>query len=295
MAGALWTPEAERLTPVGTPGTMSGVGGPRATLHCTVSDPGSFDAMHRTLRIKAAEPHYLYDPANDRLGQYFPLDRSARALKGSPDVSPSHNKAGKVNIQVEVCAQPKDWTKGWTPGRRFRAMMRDIASWGVKPEFVARLPRNADDRDNVDQPASVVYGNAGGGLWWGHCHYKKPEIHWDPGPINEARFFAGYPNQEDDVTPQDKKDIAKLVWDEIIGFGIDGEIPRSAGWALGAVLRDGQRQSAQIAAIKAVDPVALATAVAAALPQASVSVDDLAKAIVTELVDRTTDTEEKAP
>jgi hypothetical protein len=188
--GEVWIPEAERLTPAGHAGTMSGIGGPRATLHCTVSDPGSFDAMVGVLTRKAAEPHLVWDPLTDRLGQFFPLTSSARALvSGSHAVS--HNKMGTVNIQVEVCARPVDWTAGATfrPGPRFRAMMRAIRSHGVRNDFVARLARTSDD--NVRQSwATFSSTSAGGARWWGHCNVPAPETHWDPGPISTARFFA---------------------------------------------------------------------------------------------------------
>ena len=122
--GERWIPEAEDLKPVGSHGPMSGRGGPRATLHCTVSTPGSFNAMHRVLTSKKSEPHLLYDPATDRLGQYFPLDRRARALMTG------HNDVGTVNIQIEVCASTDDWTarSDWRPGKNFRAMIRAIRS-----------------------------------------------------------------------------------------------------------------------------------------------------------------------
>ena len=103
-------------------------------------------------------------------------------------------------------------------------------------------------------------------------------------------WAAGYPkNQEDDVTPQDKKDIIDGVMNYVIGEDVTGT-PRNVRWALGAILRDGQRQSVQIAGIKDADPRAIAAAVAAALPGQDVNIDDLARAIVTQLVDQTQST-----
>lgn len=279
--GEVWIKEAKRLTPAGTAGTMSGVGGPRATLHCTVSNPGSFNAMHRVLVDKRAEPHLLYDPLTDQLGQYFPLDKSARALKGSPEVSPSHNKAGTVNIQVEVCAQPNDWTVNWKPGPNFRAMMRAIASWGIKPEFVFRLPKSGSDRVNVARPRSVVTSTSGGGKWWGHCHYPYPEIHWDPGPINLDRFFGA-------ATPEDDMPSADEIADAILKRTVKDTAgnDRQLGWSIGAILRDGQRQSLQMAALdetikvlsasKGVDPALIAAEVAKAVKErlAQITVTD---------------------
>jgi len=199
--GALWTPEAIDLKPAGTSGTMSGVGGPRATAHVTVSPSGAktvsgkvnpdgwFWAMHAVLTGKRAEPHYLYDPLTDKLGQYFPLNKSARALAQSNFLPYSHNKVGTVNIQVEVVADTGDFTRYWKPGPNFRAMMRDIRSWGIADRFIFRLADTAADRSNVVRPNRLLTSTEGGGQWWGHCHYGDGESHWDP-DCDEARFFA---------------------------------------------------------------------------------------------------------
>jgi hypothetical protein len=205
--GERWIAEAEQLTPSGAPGTMSGVGPPRAICHVTVSRPGSFDAMHRVLTDKMAEPHLLYDWATDRLGQYFPLDRSARALKrGARDVS--CNKVGTVCIQIEFCSMPDGFTRYWTPGPNFRALMRAIASWGITPQFVARA--NTSAGDNVRQTWETYLATGG---WWGHCHVPEND-HWDPGPIDQAAFFAAAgitttPQEDDMATPAE---IAAAVW-----------------------------------------------------------------------------------
>jgi hypothetical protein len=193
--GEIWIPEAEDLKAAGSSNTMSGIGGPRATLHCTVSNPGSFDAMHRVLISKTSEPHLLYDPKTDRLGQYFPLNKSARALARGT-LAYSHNKVGSVNIQIEVCAMPVDWTANdanWNPGKNFKAMMRAIRSWGIKDEFIYRPAKSAADRSNVVRPNALLTSNTGGSKWWGHCHYGQGETHWDPGPINLQRFFGAAP------------------------------------------------------------------------------------------------------
>ena len=217
MGGATpirWIAEAEDLRPSGTSGTMSGKGGPRATLHCTVSSPTQFNDMHRVLIGKQAEPHLLYSFAEDRLGQYFPLDRSARALMGSTRTPSgiSHNRVGTVNIQIEVVGTTDDWTArpDWRPGPKFRAMMAAIASWGIRPEFIYRPATSSTDRANVVRSFATMTGDAGGWKWWGHCHYPDGESHWDPGRVNVSRFFAAAYGgtvtptpapPEDDMTP----------------------------------------------------------------------------------------------
>ena len=196
-----WIAEAEQLTPSGAPGTMSGVGPARAICHVTVSRPGSFDAMHRVLTDKQGEPHLLYDWATDRLGQYFPLDRSARALKrGARDVS--CNKVGTVCIQIEFCSLPDGFTSYWTPGPNFRALMRAVRSWGVEPRWVARAGTTI--ADNVRQTWETYLSTGG---WWGHCHVPEND-HWDPGPIDQAAFLAA---AEGDNMPT-PAEIATAVW-----------------------------------------------------------------------------------
>jgi hypothetical protein len=202
MSGEIWIAEAEDLNPSGSAGTMSGQGGPRATLHCTVSNPGSFAAMDDVLTSKQAEPHLLYDYKTDRLGQYFPLNKSSRALmSGSHSVS--HNKMGTVNIQIEVCANPIDWTADddWHPGPNFRAMIRAVRSWGIADRFVTRLANSGSD--NVRRSWDTFDSSStGGALWWGHCHVPSPESHWDPGPLNLAAFFAA----ADPIVTEPKED-----------------------------------------------------------------------------------------
>lgn len=190
--GTRWIPEAEDLKPVGGHNPMSGVGGPRATLHCTVSGTHQFNDMHRVLIHKRAEPHLLYSFRDDRLGQYFPLDRAARSLGRSYGMAYSNNRVGSVNIQVEVVGTVDDWTarSDWNPGPNFRAMMRAIRSWGIEPKPIYRFAQTAADRSRVVMDRTWLTSSKGGGRWWGHCHYPAPENHWDPGRVNVARFFA---------------------------------------------------------------------------------------------------------
>jgi LysM domain-containing protein len=195
-----WTQEAEDLLAVGSSGTPAG-GPAKAVLHVTVSPSGGdfFSAMHRTLTEKKAEPHYLYDPVTDRLGQYFALDRSARALRRGVGAR-SVNKDGSRVIQVEVVAQATDpFTAHWRPGPNFRAMMRDIRANGVPDRFIARPARSAADAMTLRVSYDRYSAWSG---WVGHCHVpgqndpgKDPRSgHWDPGAIDTAAFFAGAPH-----------------------------------------------------------------------------------------------------
>ncbi len=190
-----WTKEAEDLSPHGSSGPLAG-GTAKAVLHVTVSPSGGdwFTAMHETLTGSRSEPHYLYDPVTDRLGQYFPLDRGARSLR--PGVGAhSANQFGSRVIQIEVVAQADDpFTKHWRPGPNFRAMMRDIRANGVPDRWIARPARSYADAATL----RVSYARyAAWSGWLGHCHVpgqngdkEGPSFgHWDPGPIDTKAFF----------------------------------------------------------------------------------------------------------
>lgn len=197
-----WTKEAEDLVAVGSSGTMAG-GTAKAVLHVTVSPSGGdwFTKMHKTLTGNKAEPHYLYDPVTDRLGQYFALDRSARALRTGVGKH-SANKFGARVIQIEVVADADDpFTKHWKPGPNFRAMMRDIRANGVPDKWIARPAKNYADAATL-RVSYAAYEKFTG--WLGHCHVpgqndpekEKPQFgHWDPGPIDTDTFFLGAPGK----------------------------------------------------------------------------------------------------
>jgi len=181
--GEVWIKEAEDLKAAGTSGVMEG-GTPRVTWHVTVSPSGGsyFDSMHRVLTGAKSEPHILYDPITDRMGQYFPLDRSARALAN--DGTRRTNGAGSVNIQIEVVANTSPvFTSYWKPGPNFRALMRAIRSWGIPDVWPSgRLARSYGD--DVGR-SWTTYSKAG---HFGHCHVPGND-HWDPGPIDTAAIF----------------------------------------------------------------------------------------------------------
>jgi hypothetical protein len=228
VSGELRVPEAEELTPSGSSGVMEG-GNPKVTAHVTVSPSGfkangtaHFDAMHEVLIDKRAEPHFLYDPVTDRLGQYFPLNRSARALRNelNPDQSVKRrtNGSGLVNIQIEFVAWPGPitspqgvttqhavFTDDWKPGPNYRAMMRAVRSWGVPDQWNGRLSKTQFD------PVPRTWANYERAGWFGHCQVPGND-HWDPGNIDQADTFAAahamfFAAQEGDMQPEDLMDF----------------------------------------------------------------------------------------
>lgn len=185
--GDVWIAEAENLAAAGTSGTMLG-GPPRAVWHTTEAPSGGdyFDAMHRVLTSKKAEPHILWDPLTDRMGQYFPLNRSARALRNHPEQST--NKTGAVCIQIEVVGYAsKPFTSYWKPGPNFAALMRAIRSWGIPDAWPAGVMSTRGE--DVSRSLATWRNEAG---HYGHCHVPG-NSHWDCGGIDQQAIFRTAP------------------------------------------------------------------------------------------------------
>lgn len=182
-----WIKEAEDLRPAGSPGVMTrNHRGVKVTWHVTVSPSGGtwFDAMHRVLTSKKSEPHILWDPLTDRLGQYFPLDAGARALAN--DGARPTNRDGAINIQIEVVGNPDGFTRYWRPGPNYRALMRAIRSWGI-PDAWPAGPLAPSGR--ADQQVSRSWSHYVKSGHFGHCNVPGNN-HWDPGPIDQRAIFT---------------------------------------------------------------------------------------------------------
>ncbi|MFE7315671.1 peptidoglycan-binding protein [Streptomyces sp. NPDC057555] len=188
--GTTWIPGAERLGIGSIGGVMDSPGSPgRVVWHTTESGAGdqAFDSVARHLIQIGAQPHLLYDPTTDRLGQFGPLNESARALRN--DGSNRTNRTGRVCIQIEVLARAaRPFTDYWCPGPNFRALMSAIRSWGIPDTFPMGDPaRTAGAATNRNR---TVWHAEGG--HFGHCHVPGND-HWDPGGIDPAGLFDAAP------------------------------------------------------------------------------------------------------
>lgn len=184
--GEIWIKEAERLGDGSIGGAMDSPTAPgRVVWHTTESGHGAgpFKNVGDYLTNIGAEPHILYDPTTDRLGQYGPLNESARALKN--DGSTRTNRTGRVCIQIEVLARASTpFTGYWKPGPNFVALMRAIRSWGVPDSWPGGSCAPGASRNRT------TWATKGG--HYGHCHVPGND-HWDPGNIDRAAILKAAP------------------------------------------------------------------------------------------------------
>jgi hypothetical protein len=206
--GEIWIKEAEKLGDGSIGGAMDTPSAPgRVVWHSTESGHGDtfFTNIGAYLIRIGAEPHILYDPSTDRLGQYGPLNQSARALKN--DGLTRTNRTGRVCIQVEVLAKAsRPFTEYWRPGPNFKALMRAIRSWGVPDVWPAGALADRYADPDVSRSRTIwatrsrtAWATKGG--HYGHSNVPGND-HWDPGAIDKSAIFAAAPK---DPTPAPSK------------------------------------------------------------------------------------------
>ncbi|MCQ6554786.1 peptidoglycan-binding protein [Streptomyces sp. C10-9-1] len=233
----IWIKEAERLGDGSIGGAMDSPSAPpRAVWHTTESGAGdaAFNAVASYLIRVQSEPHILYDPMTDRLGQYGPLNASARALRN--DGSTRTNRTGRVCIQIEVLAKAgKPFTAYWRPGPNFRALMRALRSWGIPDAWPAGALASSYS-DDVSR-SRITWATKGG--HYGHCHVPGND-HWDPGAIDvRALLTAGGDNSipstggETKATPEPSVSRATTTIGGLVyGYGAHGDHVTAVGRAL---------------------------------------------------------------
>ncbi|MFI2213026.1 peptidoglycan-binding protein [Streptomyces sp. NPDC020141] len=196
--GEIWIKDVERLGDGSVGGAMDSPSAPaRVVWHTTESGHGdvSFEAVDGHLRRIGAEPHFLYDPTTDRLGQYGPLDKSARALRN--DGVTRTNRTGRACIQVEVLAKAsRPFTGYWKPGPNFRALMRAVRSWSIPDVWPAGAL--AASGSSTTSRSRTTWATKGG--HYGHCNVPGND-HWDPGPISRSAVFAAAPKTPSKPSP----------------------------------------------------------------------------------------------
>ncbi|MFE1452021.1 peptidoglycan-binding protein [Streptomyces olivaceoviridis] len=167
--------------------------GPRFTWHTTESPAGAsyFNSVALYLIRVGSEPQVIYDPVSDKLGQFGPLNLSARALKN--DGSRRTNREGKVNIQVEVLGRAASpWTNGFDSTKKpnFQKLLAAGRAWGVPDDWPAGKPP-AYPSGKSSRSRTIWQSKPG--------HYAHSQVpgndHGDPGAIDTA-IVPGKPSQD---------------------------------------------------------------------------------------------------
>ncbi|MFE7837762.1 peptidoglycan-binding protein [Streptomyces sp. NPDC057474] len=188
-AGTVWIDAAIRFGDGVIGGPMDTPRNPPRVVHHTTESPAGgkyLEAVASYLIEVAAEPHLVYCPVTDRVGQFGPLHHSARALRN--DGSRRTNREGRVCVQIEVLGRAsRPWTDGWDPREKpgWQGILAAIRSWGVPDDWPMGSP--------VPHPGGSaprtrsVWQSEGG--HFGHCHVPGND-HGDPGAIDTAKVLS---------------------------------------------------------------------------------------------------------
>ncbi|MFF6785680.1 peptidoglycan-binding protein [Streptomyces sp. NPDC012510] len=166
---------------------------PRVVWHTTESPAGGsyFTSVAAYLIRAASEPQVIYCPVTDRLGQFGPLNQSARALKN--DGTRRTNRSGKVCIQVEVLGRARaPWTKGFDPKTKpnYRKLLAAIRAHGIPDVWPVGAPP-ATSAAATERPR-LTWENKGG--HYGHSQIPGQD-HWDPGAV-DTEIVPGRPHSD---------------------------------------------------------------------------------------------------
>lgn len=184
----LWMPGAERLTPSSPGGTPLQKGAPRVVWHTTESPQGdvAFKGVHGWLTKQGTEPTLLWDPSNGRIGQYFPANRSGRALAN--DGTDRTNRTGSITIQIEVMGRASAAPLKNGPTVGLDKILAWLDSLGIERTWPAGLPP-APSKENygIKSPYRKrdIWRTKGG--HYGHVHVPN-NTHNDPGQVDPAKF-----------------------------------------------------------------------------------------------------------
>jgi hypothetical protein len=191
----LWMPGAERQPESGG-GSMAG-GPPRAIWHVTWDELGkggkmpSFNAISNYLKSVDYCPHLMWDPWTGRIVQFYPADKSARALRNMSG-GVETNRMGSRCIQVEVFFSPGAVVDGKrydtvaeTPCKGLDQIVAWMRTHGIPDVWPLGWPKWSGN----SRTASTWKAKAG---HYGHCHVPE-NSHTDPGPMPAEMFAARKP------------------------------------------------------------------------------------------------------
>ncbi|MFE9812398.1 peptidoglycan-binding protein [Streptomyces sp. NPDC005548] len=157
---------------------------PRVVWHTTESPAGAsyFTSVAAYLIRVASEPQVIYCPETDLIGQFGPLNQSARALQN--DGKRRTNREGRACIQVEVLGRAASpWTDRFDPAKKpnFRKLLAAGRAHGVPDVWPAGKPKATAAEVAKTTRNRTTWQSKGGHF----SHGQVPgQSHWDPGAIN---------------------------------------------------------------------------------------------------------------
>ncbi|MDQ1019064.1 peptidoglycan-binding protein LysM [Streptomyces afghaniensis] len=188
-AGTTWLAGVIRFGDGVIGGPMDTPGNPPRVVHHTTESPAGgkyLESVASYLIRVASEPHLIYCPVTDRVGQFGPLHHSARALRN--DGLRRTNREGRVCVQIEVLGYAaRPWTDGWHPKTKpgWQRILAALHSWDVPDAWPAGPPV---PYPGGTAPRSRSLWQSRGGHF-GHCHIPGND-HGDPGAINTGKLLT---------------------------------------------------------------------------------------------------------
>lgn len=228
MAGALWMPGAQRLTPSKPGGIIVPTGGPRCTWHTTESGAGNdaFAANVAWLRKKSTESHLVWDPTTGRMGQFFPANRSARTLGNWGAIRT--NRSGRVHIQIEVLGKAHLHPLLDGPCKGLDDILEWLDGWGIPRNWPAGLPLKSPPAGKQNRPGTIWLRNSGG--YFGHSQVPG-NTHTDPGLVDPRRFQKAIVVKEGKPVSVLKKGQFAAWWNSYSGKPAAGQtVPVDDRW-----------------------------------------------------------------
>jgi hypothetical protein len=208
--GTQWIGQAIRFGDGVIGGPMDTPGNPPRVVHHTTESPAGgkyLEAVASYLIKVAAEPHLIYCPVTDRVGQFGPLNHSARALRN--DGFRRTNREGRVCIQIEVLGHAASpWTARWDPRAKpgWQHILAAIRSWGVPDVWPAGPPVPYPGGSALRSRS--VWQSRGG--HFGHCHIPGND-HGDPGAIDTAKVLSATARPRPASPSRPQVSLARLV------------------------------------------------------------------------------------
>lgn len=189
--GTNWLGGAKIIKAVTDGGSMLG-GTPRVTWHTTENNPKttSAAAIARYLNGTRNTVHIVWNPVTGEIVQMIPANRAGRGLKNVSG-GVQTNRAGSVNIQIEVVARA---TEPFTQYecKNLDVIVKWLRSHGVKDVFPGGSPKPYPASYGANGDRSVTAWRESGHFG----HSQVPEnSHGDPGAINTTKILrAGVPS-----------------------------------------------------------------------------------------------------